>query len=199
VNPFNRDYFENGVKMGISGYENYCWRPTRSFSEAIELINRFNFNTILDYGCAKGFLVHALRQLGKEAYGEDISDYALENCDPHVICYLSKPSDRKVDFIFCKDVLEHIEWEQLNSELAHLRERCNQALFIVPLGDHGTFRIREYEIDKTHLNKKDEDWWISKLTISGFKIKSFSYSMGTIKEHWLSVNKYGNGFFVVER
>jgi predicted TPR repeat methyltransferase len=78
---FNRAYYEDGIKNKISGYENYHWIPTRSFSEAIEIIDRFEFNSCVDYGCAKGFLVHALRQLGKDAYGEDISDYAIENAD----------------------------------------------------------------------------------------------------------------------
>ena len=39
---------------------------------------------ILDIGCAKGYLVKALRWLGRDAYGFDISDYALEKSD-HIL------------------------------------------------------------------------------------------------------------------
>jgi hypothetical protein len=195
---FNEDYYKNGLKLGISGYENYHYIPQRSYSEAIELLNRFEFENILDYGCSLGYLVHTLRQLGKMAYGEDISDYALKNCLPDIVQYCSYPSDQIVDFIFSKDTLEHIDYCEIEELLNKLYKRCNKALFVIPLGDNGKFRVTEYEIDRTHIIKQDEDWWINILRKSDFKIKSFAYSMGAIKKHWLSVNEYGNGFFTVE-
>ena len=35
--------------------------------------------TICDFGCAKGYLVYALRLLGYDAYGVDISEYAISS------------------------------------------------------------------------------------------------------------------------
>jgi hypothetical protein len=198
-NLFTRDYYEDGIKKGISGYENYRWIPTRSYSEAIEIIKRFEFNSVIDYGAAKGFLVHALQQLGKDAYGEDISDYALENCFPNVKDYLSKPSFRKTDLLICKDVMEHICQDDTESILKFLYTKANQFLFIIPLGDDDKFRIHEYETDKTHILKKDEDWWISEFKDCGYKIKEFDYSMGRIKEKWTTVYPFGNGFFTLEK
>ena len=32
---------------------------------------------VLDFGCAKGFTVKALRLLGYKAYGVDVSEYAI--------------------------------------------------------------------------------------------------------------------------
>jgi SAM-dependent methyltransferase len=194
---FNEDYYENGLKLGISGYENYHYIPWRSYSEATELINRFKFNSILDYGCSKGFLVHALRQLNKDAYGEDISDYAISHCFPDVQIFISKPTQKCFDFIFSKDTLEHIDENCILKTLTYLNNRCKQALFVLPLGDCEVFRIKEYSIDKTHITIKDEDWWIDMFRLSGFKLKSFAYSMGAIKKHWLPINEYGNGFFTV--
>ena len=42
---------------------------------------------VLDVGCAKGFLVHDLMKVcpGLEAFGVDISEYALMNCLPEVV------------------------------------------------------------------------------------------------------------------
>jgi predicted TPR repeat methyltransferase len=194
---FNKDYYENGIKKGLSGYENYHYIPTRSYSEAIELINRFDFNSIIDYGAAKGFLVHALRQLGKEAYGEDISDYAIENCLPDVQNYMSKPGNRQVDFMVGKDVLEHVHEDEMLFLLEFLYTKANQFLFVIPLGEDGMYRIREYEVDKSHYTKRDEDWWIDIFRLAGFKIKTFDYSMGRIKEKWTGVYPFGNGFFVL--
>lgn len=194
---FNKDYFENGIKKGLSGYENYHYIPTRSYSEAIELVKRFDFNSVIDYGAAKGFLVHALRQLGKEAYGEDISDYAIENCLPDVQKYMSKPGNRQVDFMVGKDVLEHVHEDEMLFLLEFLYTKANQFLFVVPLGEDGMYRIREYEVDKSHYTKRDEDWWLDIFKLAGFKIKAFDYSMGRIKEKWTTVYPFGNGFFIL--
>jgi SAM-dependent methyltransferase len=40
---------------------------------------------VLDVGCAKGFLVKDLLALGIDAYGVDVSRYALMHCEPEAI------------------------------------------------------------------------------------------------------------------
>jgi hypothetical protein len=196
---FGEDYYEHGVEKGISGYTNYRWMPTRSIPEAIEIKSRFDFNTCVDIGCAKGFLVHALRMLGSKAFGEDISEYAIQNCLEKVKPYLSISTDTKHDLLICKDVLEHVEEEDLPFVLASFLPRADQFFFVIPLGDDNLFRIREYEIDVTHVTKKDEEWWISLFLEHGFILEDFSYSMGPIKEKWVKQEPYGNGFFVLKK
>jgi SAM-dependent methyltransferase len=204
-NLFNEDYYENGIKKGISGYEKYQWMPTRSIPEAISIIEKIEFDSVLDFGCAKGFLVHALNLLGKNAYGVDISHYALSNCLPQVknkVFLLNKPlgeMEIKPDLLIAKDVLEHIPEENIEETLSEFYKVSNKALLVIPLGDNDLFRIREYEIDKTHVTKKDEEWWINKTKNVGFKLKSFSYSFGNVKEKWTSLYKHGNGFFIIEK
>jgi hypothetical protein len=195
VNKFNKDYYENGVKKHISGYENYKWIPERSIPEAIDIKNNFTFNSCVDYGCAKGFLVSALRLIGCEAYGEDISEYAIKNCKPDVSKYLSYPNNNKYDLLICKDVLEHVLEQELSNLLKKLHSKANEFLFVIPLGDDDKFRIREYEIDITHVTKKDEEWWISLFKSNDFKIIDFSYSFGSVKEKWIKQYPHGNGFF----
>ena len=183
-NQYDKKYFEDGVRAKVSGYENYRWIPQRSISEALEIKKNFDFKTCVDFGCANGFLVHALRILGCEAFGEDISDYALENCHPRVRNYLSKPNEFKYDLMICKDVLEHIPSEELPAFLKKLLKKADQFLFVVPFGDNDLFRIREYEIDITHVTKKDEEWWFELFKNQGLKIEKFSYEFGAIKEKW---------------
>jgi hypothetical protein len=196
---FTEDYYENGIQKHISGYENYSWMPTRSYPEAIDICKQFPNGDIIDYGCAKGFLVHSLRQLGRSAYGEDLSEYALNNCMPSVKVFLSKPSLSKADIIICKDIAEHVPESTIPVFLQFIKHKCKkEVFFVVPLGDNNMFRIREYEIDITHVTKKDEDWWINSFREAGFRLKNFSYSLGAIKEKWTSVYPYGNGFFVLE-
>ena len=38
---FTKDYYEDGVRKHISGYENYSWQPTRSIPEALDIQNYF--------------------------------------------------------------------------------------------------------------------------------------------------------------
>ena len=112
-NVFDEKYFEDGVRHRVSAYENYRWMPERTIREASSIINNIQFDKVLDFGCAKGFMVYAMRLLGKEAYGVDVSEYAVSNGHPKVKDYLSvieSAEDVKGgwDLIIAKDVLEHI-------------------------------------------------------------------------------------------
>jgi len=204
-NLFNEDYYEHGVKKGISGYENYHWLPTRSIPEAITICENINFQSVIDFGCAKGFLVHALNLLGKNAIGVDISEYALQHCLPQVkdkVYLLDKPLSEmglKADLLIAKDVLEHIPEENIDEVLLEFYKVCNQAFLVIPLGDNDLFRIREYEIDKTHVTRKDEEWWFNKIKKAGFNLKYFNYHFGNVKEKWIPMYKHGNGFFIINK
>ena len=79
---YTQDYFENGINSGLSLYENYRWLPHSTIPMAASIAQKLGFNsttTVLDYGCAMGYLVKAFRYLGFEASGFDISDYAISN------------------------------------------------------------------------------------------------------------------------
>jgi len=199
MNRFTKDYYEDGIRKHISGYENYKWMPTRSIPEALDIQEYFDFNTCVDYGCAKGFLVHALRIIGCDAYGEDISEYAVTNCHPEVEEYISLPNETKYDLLICKDVLEHIEVKDIPGVLENFKDKSHQFFFTIPLGDNDRFRIREYEVDITHVTKKDEEWWINMFESQGFKLSKFSYQFGSIKKKWIDQYPYGNGFFVLQK
>lgn len=198
MNLFTKDYYEDGVRKHISGYENYRWEPTRSIPEALDIQKKFKFETCVDYGCAKGFLVNALRIIGCDAYGEDISEYAVDNCHPNVKKYVSLPNCNYYDLLICKDVLEHIEEVNLPEVLQNLKKKSQQFFFVIPLGDDDRFRIREYEVDITHVTKKDEEWWINLFKSQGYDLVRFSYSFGSVKKKWVDTYPYGNGFFILK-
>ena len=197
MHQFTKDYYEDGVRKHISGYEDYKWMPTRSIPEALDIQSNFEFKTCVDYGCAKGFLVNALRIVGCDAWGEDISEYAVENCHPNVRDYVSLPNDKVYDLLICKDVLEHVEVEDIPSVLQNFKKKSKQFFFVIPLGDNDRFRIREYEVDITHVTKKDEEWWIKMFESQGMELVKFSYSLGSIKEKWIEPYPHGNGFFIL--
>ena len=62
---------------------------TRSWLEffggiAEQIVARSRPSTVLDAGCAMGMVVEALRDRGVEAFGVDLSEYAIENVRPDV-------------------------------------------------------------------------------------------------------------------
>lgn len=200
---FNKDYFEDGVRKRVSAYENYRWMPERTIREASSIINNISFQTVLDYGCAKGFMVHALRLLGKDAHGVDVSEYAISNCHPKVKDYLSVIDTTDNirggwDLIIAKDVLEHIQKDNIPIILNELRRRCDKIFIAVPLGDDNRYRIREYEMDVTHVVREPEEWWLTTIVNAGFSIKYFDYEFGHLKENWTKPHPYGNCFIIGE-
>ena len=203
MNLFDEKYYEDGINNHISGYENYRWMPERTIREATSIIDKINFETVLDFGCAKGFMVYAMRLLGKEAYGVDISDYAVKAGMPEVKDYLSiinSVDDIKgnYDLIMAKDVLEHVPYDVLPSILKAFRIRCRNILVAVPLGDKKKFRIRQYEMDITHVIRGPEEFWLKALGEAGFKIKFFDYQMGHLKGNWTKTHQFGNAFIIGE-
>ena len=77
-------YFDGPREYGYGGYKyDGRWRPV-----AKDIVEHFNLkpgDKVLDVGCGKGFLVRDLLELGIDAYGIDVSKYALMNCEKEVI------------------------------------------------------------------------------------------------------------------
>ena len=198
---FSRTYFENGIQGKVSLYENYRWMPEITFPMACQLREMYPDSKILDFGCAKGFLVYALRLMGIEAFGFDVSKYAIKNCISEIRQYLYCPNNfrdlPKIDVIFAKDTFEHISYNRISDVLNFLSQLCRKAFFIVPFGDNGKYRIFAYEKDVTHIIAEDEIWWNEQFINAGFKIIGFSYGFKNFKENWTKF-KDGNGFYILE-
>ncbi len=83
---FGHEYFDGPREYGYGGYRyDGRWVPV-----ARDIVAHFGLKAgdrVLDVGCAKGFLVKDLMQVcpGLEAFGLDISEYALMHCEPEVI------------------------------------------------------------------------------------------------------------------
>jgi hypothetical protein len=199
---FDKDYFENGIGSGKSWLVNYHWMPRRTFKEAFGFIDYLGLDEsscVLDFGCAKGFLVRALRILEIISYGCDISDYALSFA-PKGCWNSSDPAqwiNRQYTHVIAKDVFEHIPSDELKETLIKLSLISPIIMCIMPMGDKGVYRIREYEADASHIIAEDEKWWIKKFDESGWKVKKSTPHVPGIKDNWAYV-KNGNHVFVIE-
>jgi hypothetical protein len=138
--PFTEDYYLRGPASGLSNYEDYSWHPELTVP-VVKLMMRYlgakKGDTVLDYGCARGYYVKALLGLGYDACGYDISRWAINNCDPEVqgLVFNHPPDCRMVaDYILAKDVLEHIALPELEKVIESFIEMTvKAALIIVPL------------------------------------------------------------------
>lgn len=195
---FGESYYERGVETKQSGYQNYRWLPHYVMPMANELKKRYPGMTFLDYGCAKGFLVKALRLLGVEASGYDISQYAVENADPLIKDYVNNKIETYYGVTVAKDTLEHVPYNELQSVLSHIKEHSFHLVVVVPFGENNVYRIREYELDKTHIIREDEEWWIKQFKEAGFGVKEFYYELPGFKDNWTKTHPFGNGIFFLE-
>lgn len=199
---FNEDYFQNGIKTGKSLYDRYRWLPGLTMSMAMSMIDYLNIkreHRILDYGCSRGYLVKAMRLLHRIAYGTDVSEYAIDNCDHDVVDYLrlivdedgSIPFDMPFDFGISKDVMEHISYEHIDFVFEQLSKHCKTLFIVVPLGEAGKYRIPQYELDSTHLIRENDDWWAQKMG-QFFTDLIVEDHISGIKDNWHNVNPKGN-------
>jgi SAM-dependent methyltransferase len=205
MNKYNEDYYENGVQLGISGYANYRWMPDLTIPMAKTIAKYLALDKgkhgILDFGCAKGFLVKAFTDLGYKCEGTDISKYALEKAPEDVRGKLFEYSEdnlfgRFYDTVVAKDVFEHIDPTVLSSILYELQKVSDRLFVVVPLGDGEKYVVPEYESDITHVIREDKDWWIDFFQLNGYKVQYFSYLMDGLKDNW-SHYPEGNGFFIL--
>lgn len=157
-----------GKELGISNYENYRWLPEPTILCARRMMNHLGAqhgDSVLDWGCSRGFYVKALRILGYPAMGYDISKWAIENCDPDVAEFVGNGTFKPltVDWLICKDVLEHISMGQLADCFRRFAMGCTKgALIIVPLADMcgGRYINPADRADSTHIIAWTMDQWL---------------------------------------
>lgn len=199
MNSFNKEYFENGIATKKSCYENYHWMPLRSFKEAIAFIEYSEIteeSKVLDVGCAKGFLVRAMRGLNINAEGCDISEYALCFCGDKAWNANNENewitrTDNYTHAVL-KDVLEHCKVDELPELLKKIHNVAHKFTCVVPIGDNGKYLIDEYHKDPSHYIAESVEWWINTFFNNGWcLLKGCSHLLG-IKDNWVR-SSFGGG------
>lgn len=208
---YDKTYFECGIESGVSLYQNYRWMPELTIPMTMTIIDFLGIKrhqTVLDFGCAKGFLVKALRLLYRKAYGVDASEYAIKNVDPDVErfcilksgpCYANATASfpRSFDFCIAKDVLEHLEESELKLELYALPS--DRLFAVIPLGEEARYRAPANDLDVTHRICEPESWWTGFFESEGWTVKDLRLHLQGIKDHYYERFPNSHGFFTLER
>jgi SAM-dependent methyltransferase len=170
---YDENYFDHGCESGKSNYVDYSWERIglEVQKTAAHIINQFAPVKTLDVGCAKGFLVKALYNLGVDSYGIDASDYAItkvpEEINNRVKLGLASDLPYKngeFDLVTILDVLEHIPEELANQTCAELLRVSNKWVLVYVVTKH-----QPDDIDPTHINIKPQEWWKAKFAELGGK------------------------------
>lgn len=110
---------------------------------------------VLDAGCAMGFLVETLRERGVEAWGIDLSDYAIERVHESVRPYcrvgsVTDPLDERYDLVVCIEVLEHLPAPEAALAIERLSSASDDILFSSTPSDYR---------EPTHVNVRPPEAW----------------------------------------
>lgn len=97
---FGKDFFDGDRRHGYGGfsYQSRFWQPViPTFQQHFGLTAQ---SSILDVGCAKGFMLYDLQQgiPGITVAGCDVSEYAIENAKPEVKPFLKVADARKLPY-----------------------------------------------------------------------------------------------------
>jgi glycosyltransferase involved in cell wall biosynthesis/SAM-dependent methyltransferase len=161
---------------------------------------------VLDVGCAKGFLVEGLRDLGVSAFGFDVSDVAISELREDIKPYCRMGSiddptmyEGQYDFITCIEVLEHVPEEMAQVAVELMCKNTSQVLFSSSPSDFD---------EPTHINVQPPSYWDNLFSKFGFTRAheewpsqvvaphTIMYRKGSIEELVIRVEK--NGFDLKE-
>ena len=133
-------------------------------SIADRIVRDIGPSTVCDVGCAMGFLVEGLRQRGVEAFGVDISEYAIRNVHPDIQPYcwvgsVTDPFPQRYELIVCIEVLEHLPHHDAEEAVENLCRYTDDIVFSsTPLD----FK------EATHVNVQPPEYWVELFARHGF-------------------------------
>jgi cyclopropane fatty-acyl-phospholipid synthase-like methyltransferase len=157
---YNKDYY---TTLNYSDYFSRRDKYQRTAEEIVGLLSKLNLiqkgSSILDFGCATGFLTKSLADLGyAKVVGFDISEWATEEAQKAGVKTVNS-FDGIFDVVFCLDVLEHIN----DKDLEKFFSKCVGGVYVVriPCSTDGgkTYFLDVSNRDKTHINCKTKDEW----------------------------------------
>jgi SAM-dependent methyltransferase len=159
--PYDERYFAHycdnreGRAAGLLAYgRNEHW--LKFFGRiADRIVSDIKPQTVLDAGCAMGLLVEALRDRGVEAYGIDISEYAISQVREDVkpfcrVGSITDPLKETYDLIVSIEVLEHLPTEDAIEAIRNLCSATSDFVFSSTPVDYN---------ELTHHNVQSPEWW----------------------------------------
>jgi glycosyltransferase involved in cell wall biosynthesis/SAM-dependent methyltransferase len=164
---YDKDYYE---KHYNPPYKRSETRWLDFFNHiADELVRSLKPRTVLDVGCAIGFLAEAFWRRGVRAYGIDVSEYAISQVPEDLKGFCAVKSvleplpenfPRIYDLITCIEVLEHMSPDEGQVAVKNMASKTRCILFSsTPHDDRG---------EPTHVNVRPVIYWLQSFAEVGF-------------------------------
>lgn len=117
--------------------------------------------TLVDIGCGTGRAAKALDKGGFKATLMDFAHNAPEVVLPYVQCNIfGKWPDRRWDYGYCCDVMEHLPPEKVDKALKNIFEHCDKVFFTIHFGQDNFGAAIGHPL---HLTVQPFTWWRDKL------------------------------------
>lgn len=168
---FGKDFFDGDRRHGYGGF-NYLsrfWQPVIPTFQKYWKLNETS--TVLDVGCAKGFMLHDLAELisGITVKGIDISQYAIENAiddmRPHVQVANAAHlpfADKSFDVVISINTVHNLEQDACGQALREIERVSRKHSFItVDAYRNDEEKERMYAWNLTAKTIMSVDEWIS--------------------------------------
>lgn len=152
----SRDYLE-AQKIMHAQPRGYGGRGDAWANTVIDLAQRYDAGSLLDYGCGQGALARALRTAG----------LACREYDPAIPGKDAPPVF--ADMVVCTDVLEHIEPDRLDLVLTHLRALARKVVFVVIALRPANKLLPNGQ--NAHLIIENKVWWRARVELAGFTVR----------------------------
>ncbi len=168
---FGREFFDGDRNHGYGGF-NYMprfWQPViPTFKEYWNLSSN---SSLLDVGCAKGFMLHDLAELipGITVKGVDISKYAIENAMPDIKPHVEVANainlpfkNDSFDVVISINTIHNLEREECGKALQEIERVSRGKSFItVDAYRNEEEKDRMYAWNLTAKTIMSVDEWIS--------------------------------------
>ena len=175
---FDKDFFDGDRKHGYGGfsYNARFWQPViPTFKEHWNITQA---SSILDVGCAKGFMLHDFSEMipGIKVAGIDISKYAIENSLESVRNSLEVAdaknlpyADNSFDFVISINTIHNLERDECKKALQEIERVAKKGSFItVDAYRNDEEKERMYAWNLTAKTIMSVDEWIAFFHEAGY-------------------------------
>ena len=197
LNYFDKDYYQmSGYK---SGYDKKNYKESNYINRAIpQLIkevfvdaNKFSIDKALDFGCSFGWMVKGMVELNINCFGQDISEYAVKNCDAHVLDRVDRCEGFEVrfgenyDLVYSIDTLDRIPKDRISELLNNFHASMNDGGYVFAVLGLGHNDDRGRDLDQAKQILQQRDWWVNKFKEAGFAPRVDIEGMFYEKDIWV--------------
>lgn len=156
VRQFGREYFDGDRLYGYGGYKYDAKFWTETVKRIARFYNLIGNESVLDVGCAKGFLMHDFKVIFPDIKlaGVDISQYAIEQAMEDMRPFIKQGSanllpfpDHFFDLVISINTVDHLPLEECKKAVQEIQRVAKNFSYIV---------VNAWNSDEER--KKQEKW-----------------------------------------